>query len=109
MNAPLNSFENVQRLYDRHRFLEAFKQSAGYWTDTTCCERLSSEELILGGRLAARLGGWRLSRWLYRLALKRDPSHACVRYFTRHLHRRKWSILDNLRSFEDRTKSFDDD
>jgi tetratricopeptide (TPR) repeat protein len=32
-----------------------------------------------------------------------------VRYFTGHLLRRKWSILDDLRSFEDLSKSFDDD
>jgi hypothetical protein len=35
--------------------------------------------LILGARLASRLGGPRLSRWLYRAASERDPSSPRVR------------------------------
>jgi len=66
-------------------------------------------ELILGGRLAARPGGWRLSRWLFRTALQRDPSSPRARYFVRSIHRRRWCLLDDLRSFQANPELFPDD
>ena len=92
--------ERVQRLYDDHCFLKAFRESAEYWKSSTNLNQLSVQELILGGRLAARLGGWRLSRWLFRAALERNPSDPRVRYFSNHLRLRRWRLLDELRDFQ---------
>jgi tetratricopeptide (TPR) repeat protein len=61
---------------------------------------LSVEELILGGRLAFRLGGWRLSRRLFRAAYARDPVNPRVRYFANHARRLRSRLLDDLTEFE---------
>ena len=47
-----------------------------------------------------RLGGWRLSRRLFRAAYARDPVNPRVRYFTKHARRRRSRLLDDLREFE---------
>src|SRR6516165_4006506 len=96
----MSSFAALQRLYDTNRFLEAFHQSADYWSPARRVDDLSSDELILGGRLAARLGGRRLSRWLLRAAFNRYPSEPRVRYFASHVHRRRSKLFEQLREWE---------
>jgi hypothetical protein len=96
----VTSLTNLQQLYDDNRFLDAFQQSAEYWEPSTSIPNLSVEELIFGGRLAARLGGGRLSRRLFRAASARDPANPRVRHFTNHVRRRRSRLLDNLREFE---------
>ena len=96
----MTSLAELQKLYDRNRFLEAFRESAGYWNPSVRLQDFSSDELILGGRLATRLGGRRLSRWLFRAALDRNPSDARVRYFTSHIRGRNWRFFDQLRAWE---------
>jgi hypothetical protein len=91
---------DLQQLYDSNRFLDAFRQSSDYWRPSTSIKDLSVEELILGGRLAMRLGGWRLSRRLFRAAHARDPKNPRVRYFSNHVHRRRSGLLEELREFE---------
>jgi tetratricopeptide (TPR) repeat protein len=91
---------NIQELYDSNRFLDAFQQSAEYWKPSTSIQNLSVDELILGGRLAMRLGGGRLSRRLFRAAYARDPANPRVRYFTKHVRRRRSGLLDDLQEFE---------
>ena len=56
--------ERAQELYDRNLFLDAFAQTAEYWKPSIHLEDLSVAELVLGGRLASRLGSSRLSRQL---------------------------------------------
>jgi hypothetical protein len=75
------SVRTVQHLYDENRFLDAFRESAEYWKPSTSIQNLSVDELILGGRLAARLGGGRLSRRLLRTAYAREPDNPRVRLF----------------------------
>ncbi len=94
------SLAALQSLYDSNRFLEAFRQSADYWKPSQRLEDLSSDELILGGRFAYRLGGWRLSRRLFRAAFDRFPENPRVRYFTHSLRRRQWRLFDDLRTWE---------
>ena len=94
------SLTQLQKLYDSNRFLDAFQQSSEHWNPSTSIHDLSVEELIFGGRLATRLGGWRLSRRLFRAAYARDPSNPRVRYFTNHARRKRSQLLDNLRFFE---------
>jgi len=89
----------IQQLYDANRFLDAFQESSGYWNSSKLIDELSIEELILGGRLAIRLGGWRLSRQLLRAAYAREPQNPRVRYFS-YGSRRAWQLVDVLREFE---------
>ena len=94
------SLAQLQSLYDQNQFLEAFRQSADYWKPSQRFDALSSSELVFGGRLATRLGGLRLARRLFRVALTRNPSDPQVRYFTRGLRRRGWRLFDELRNLE---------
>lgn len=94
------SLSELQGLYDRNRFLTAFAESAQYWNSSSRVEDLALDELILGGRLAVRLGGVRLSRWLFRAALARDPSNARVRYYTFRIRTRRWRLFEELRDYE---------
>lgn len=89
-----------QDLYDDHRFLDAYRLSAGYWVEPTLIDELSAEEMILAARLASRVGGMRLSRHLYRKAHERDPQIPVVRYFTRHISGPHDLMLDQLLAFE---------
>ncbi len=90
----------VKILYDCHRYLDAFASSAAFWTPATRIDDLSTDDVILAGRLASRLGGSRLSRWLLRTAFNRDPSNPRARYFARGLRCARWRMLDDLRAFE---------
>ena len=112
MEAPLTSHSaagaeaalivQLQHLYDRHRYLDAFTLSERYWNTPPDLQQLSIDELLLAGRLAWRLGGLRRSRWLLREAARRDPGDARVRLFTSHLRFPRRHLLDDLRSFEER-------
>lgn len=96
----MTALGELQRLYDSNRFLDAFRASQEYWNPPRSAESLSCDELILGSRLAARLGGPRLCRWLLRVALKRFPSEPRVRYFGRYTNWRRRTIFDQLRQPE---------
>lgn len=96
--SPLaDSLGQFQSLYDRHRFLDLYALTSQYWDKTTDVNSLPVEALILGARLAARLGGPRLGRWLLREALRRDPSDPAVRYFAHGVNARRVSPLDELK------------
>ena len=92
----------LQHLYDRHRYLDAFTLSERYWNTPPDLQQLSIDELLLAGRLAWRLGGLRRSRWLLREAARRNPDDARVRLFTSHVRFPRRHLLDDLRSFEER-------
>src|SRR5262245_29689923 len=74
-----SALARVQDLYDRNLFLDAYHETAEYWTPRTDMQQFSVDELLLAGRLARRLGGERLSRRLFRAAQLRDPIHPGVR------------------------------
>jgi tetratricopeptide (TPR) repeat protein len=90
--------ENIENLYKTHRYLDAFQMSASYWDESTDLEGLSVDELIFGCRLASRLGGDRLARWLILKALERDPSRPRVKYYAQHVHQRGQNLFDTLRA-----------
>ena len=96
---PAGQLSKLQHLYRRHLYLDAYSLTADLWKPSTNIQDLSLDELVIGGRLAARLGGVRLSRWLLREALKRDPTKPLVRFFSRHLRSPKLRLLDDLRAF----------
>jgi tetratricopeptide (TPR) repeat protein len=92
---------SVQALYDRSRFLDAYEKTKSYWSPSTDLSSLPTEQLILGGRLANRLGGGRLSRWLFYAAYKRGSRDPTVRYFTHRLRLRERGFWDEVRSLEE--------
>jgi tetratricopeptide (TPR) repeat protein len=98
-----------QDLYDDHRFLDAYRRSADYWTEPTLIDELSAEEMILAARLSSRVGGGRLSRHLYRKAHERAPLLPVVRYFTRHISGPRDLMLDELLAFERKPELGGDD
>ena len=91
---------DLQSVYDEHRYLDAYRLSAQYWSPSTDLMDLSAEELIFAGRLASRLGGFRVSRHLYRTARERQPELPIVRYFTRNFNGPRHLLLDELLEFE---------
>jgi len=93
------SLGHFQSVYDRHRFLDLYALTSEYWTAATDVNSLPVEAIVLGARTAYRLGGERLSRWLLREALRRDPSNPLVRYFAQRANPRRVSLLDELKDF----------
>src|SRR5215475_11470635 len=98
MTIPL---AQLQALYDQNRFLQAYRLSADYWKPSLKLDGFSCDELVLAGRLASRLGGGRLCRWLFRSALALDPVNANARYFALGLRRRGWKLFDQLRAWQE--------
>jgi tetratricopeptide (TPR) repeat protein len=98
--SPAITLQRVQYLYDRNLFLQAYRETGEYWKPSTQLENLSADELILAARLATRLGGLRLSRWLFRMARERDPSNPRVRYYTSYVRSGGWRLFDKLRAFD---------
>jgi predicted Zn-dependent protease len=95
------SLASYESLYNRHRFLDLYEATSPYWSPSTDLASLPLEALLLGGRLAAHVGGPRLSRHLFRAAYQRDPSDPRVRYFTRDLNPGRRHLLDDLKAFLD--------
>ena len=94
------SLVQLQDLYDHHRYLDAFAFTQRHWESPQDIRRLSIDELLFAGRLAARLAGPRLSRWLLRQAATREPANPCVRLHTDHLWIRGQRRLEALRALE---------
>lgn len=103
------TIRQVQDLYDRHLYLDAYAVTADLWQASTDIQSLSIDHLVLGGRLAARLGGMRLSRRLLREAFHRDPDNPRVRYFARYAQSRRVRLLDELLAFESQSDLGGDD
>ena len=104
-NKPMNHpLEAIQDLYDQNRFVEAYRRSAEYWKPSQSVEKLGLDELILGGRMAARLGGLRLSRRLFRMARARYPDDARAKYFGQKLWTRGWKLFEEVRSWENNSE-----
>ncbi len=93
------SLETLQSLYDGNLFQQAYALISGYWNNSTKIDDLSAAEMVLALRLAARLGGFRLSRRLARTAKTRFPEDPLVRYYTVHLSREK-QVFDDFRALE---------
>jgi predicted Zn-dependent protease len=94
-------FTKIRNLYDQNLYLRAYRESTEHWVPGTRVDELPIEEVLLGGRLAARLGGPRVSRWLIRKAIKREPESAGTRFAALFLRSPKRRLLDDLRKFED--------
>jgi predicted Zn-dependent protease len=91
---------DIQTLYDKNLFLQAFRESADKWASETKIESLPIGEIVLGSRLAARLGGLRLSRWLVRKASEREPGDRRVRFAKLYYRSPRSRLLEDLRQFE---------
>ncbi len=97
----MTDLSKIRSLYERNLYLQAYRESADQWVAGTRVEELPMEEVLLASRLAARLGGPRLSRWLIRKAIEREPENAKVRFAALFLRSPKRLLLDDLRKFED--------
>ena len=103
------SISQLQGLYNRHRYLDAFTLTETSWKEPPDIQQLSIDEVLFAGRLADRLGGPRLSRWLLRKAVERDPADLRVRVYTEHLSFPRMRLLDRLRAFEHQPDASGDD
>src|SRR6266700_183599 len=90
----------VQSLYDRNLFQQAFQETSDYWNAATRLDDLPTSDLVLATRLSARLGGFRLSRWLARTAFDRDSENALVQYYTCYIIRKGWRLFDDFKAME---------
>lgn len=90
----------IQRLYDELRFLDAHERTRALWQTPAIVEHLNARQLVLGGRLASRLGHGKLSRRLFHLAWQRDPADEEVRYFARFTNRVRMTVLEQLREMD---------
>jgi len=100
VSRPLVDLPKLQNLYDRNLFTQAFHEASKYWNESTRLDHLSTDELIFAIRLSARLGGYRLARWLSRTARLWDGSNPRVRYFTNYVPGKGWRLFDDFRALE---------
>ena len=106
------AISNIWRLYRSNLFLDAYQAArrvsrrAGIPEGAVLPEvRLpdamppgaGAGELLLASRLAVRLGGLKLSRFLFRTAAKRFPDDPGVKVASRWMARRRRPVLDLLR------------
>lgn len=96
----LPDLARIQALYDQSRFMDAYRTTADLWREPALVDRLGVEQLVLAGRLVGRLGGNKVRRWLFRVALAADPEHPQVRYFARSSVRPRWHLLEQLKELE---------
>ncbi len=94
---------DIRRLikeYDENRFLEAYEWVRPLWPKLPEVKELSLKEIIHGGRLAFRVGGFHYRNWLFDLAFQKAPHDPLVKYFARFTQRRKWHILEQVQDYE---------
>lgn len=101
-NAARPTCAEIEALYDQDRFLDAYVLTRHLWADVSVARDLSPEELVMGGRLARTLGGEKTRRWLFRLALEKEPDNARVRCYTLGTTARLIPLIELLRSYEAR-------
>ncbi|MHC4743158.1 MAG: C39 family peptidase, partial [Planctomycetota bacterium] len=92
----------ISGLYERNLFLDAYRATQPLWQMPELAEQMNAEHLILAGRLAGRLGGQRIRRWLLRKAGEQFPEHPLTRVYCREYQRKHSSVYDHLRDFESR-------
>ena len=97
---------DLQRLlsdYDENRFVQAYDWVRPIWPSLDGLSALSVEELVHGGRLAYRVGGYHYRNHLFDLAYEKEPQSPLVQYFARYTNRRRWHILTQLSDYEENT------
>lgn len=97
----LPQLATLQELYESARFLDAWRLTQPLWQDRQLPERLGTNELLMAGRLAGRLGSGKYYRALMRLALERAPDDPRVRYYARSAAGRRMSLYDLFCIMED--------
>ena len=100
--------EALRALYAENRFLDAFACSRDAWRARALPEGLDAEALIFIGRLAGRVGARTLRLVLFRLAARREPESAHVRYYADFASRSR-TLFDHLLELERRPHLETDD
>ena len=93
---------HVLGLYEANRFLDAYEATGPLWRRPEVADELTVEQLVHAGRLAGRLGGQRLRRWLFRLAYLREAENPLVVYFVGDGRSGRIHVLEDLIRFERR-------
>ncbi len=92
--------EHIRQLYDERRFLDAFALTGDIWNHPEVVDSYDAETLILGARLAARLGNGKFERALYRYVLTKFPQEPVTRVYARGSTALRMSVYDYLKDFE---------
>ncbi|MCC6464794.1 MAG: tetratricopeptide repeat protein [Planctomycetes bacterium] len=79
----LPEHDAVLALYEEARFLDAHRLTQHLWSMPHVVQELDVRRLLLGARLAVRLGSRRLANVLFGTARRRDPADPGVRYYCR--------------------------
>ncbi len=90
----------IRQLYEERRFLDAFALTGDIWNHPEVVESFDAETLVLGARLAARLGSGKIERILSRYVLKKFPQEPITRVYARGKSSLRTSVLDYLKDFE---------
>lgn len=90
----------IRQLYDDRRFLDAFNLTGDVWKQPEVIEQYDAETLVLGARLAAKMGNNKVERALYRYILNRFPDEPITRVYARGSESLHTSVFDYLKDFE---------
>lgn len=92
-------FQSVLDAYHSYRYLDAYERSRALWQPSTNIDDVPLEAIVLGGRLARFLGGFKISGHLFRVAARRAPASPLVRLYCSDA-RRPRTVLEDLRRAE---------
>jgi cellulose synthase operon protein C len=88
--------DEVAALYAAHRYMDAYERTRSEWRDRSVLAELDGRGLVLAGRLAHRLGGIKLSDWLFLEAQRRFPGEPHVQIFVGAKRRSRTRTFDVL-------------
>ncbi len=100
MSGEIIDVSHLLELYEQCRFLDALELVRPRWPDRQAVDQLPIETLVHCGRLAGRVGGVGIHKWLQRLARRREPAHPLVRYGDCGSHLTRRGLLEELEGFE---------
>ena len=98
--ATLPAVEELQGLYDEHRFLDAYGATQSAWSDAQLLFELDVPQMVLGARLAYRLGSHRMAWRLYLRGRDVDPNDPYVRYYGMGYTEPRATLYDFMQEFE---------
>lgn len=92
--------QTTRALYDDYRALDAYFVSKAWWDSGTLPPDLSLEGIVLGARIASRMGSSILCYRLQLLAWEQDPAHPLVRLYVQDRVERHTSAYTLLKQYD---------
>ena len=108
MTSDLN-IPRIRQLYEERRFLDAFALTGDIWQQPELAAAADAEALVLGARLAARLGNSKIERALYRYVLQTFPAAPLTRVYARGSTALHTAVFEYLKDFEREPRLATDD